>query len=106
MMPGPVTLGKVSTDSTFQTRTRASTPMPIYDFKCRSCATQFEALVLKKSPKCPKCSGEDLERLLSMPALHTEGTHQRVMSNAKKAELKTAAEKNHAQRQYEQSHDD
>jgi putative FmdB family regulatory protein len=80
--------------------------MPIYDFKCRSCATQFEALVLKKAPKCPKCSGEDLERLLSMPALHTEGTHQRVMSNAKKAELKTAAEKNHAQRQYEQSHDD
>ncbi len=80
--------------------------MPIYDFKCRSCDNQFEALVLKKTPKCPKCSGEDLERLMSMPAVHTEGTHQRVMDKAKKAEKATGAEKAHAQRQYELSHDD
>lgn len=106
MMPGPVTLGKVGIGGSFQTRTRLRSPMPIYDFKCRSCATQFEALVLKKTPKCPQCASEDLERLLSMPALHTEGTHQRVMANAKKAERRTGDEKAHAQRQYEQSHDD
>jgi putative FmdB family regulatory protein len=80
--------------------------MPIYDFKCRSCATQFEALVLKKAPKCPNCSGEDLERLLSLPAVRTESTHARVMDNAKKAEKQTGIEKGHAQRQYELSHDD
>jgi putative FmdB family regulatory protein len=106
MMPGPVTLGKVGPGGTFQTRTHATSPMPIYDFKCRSCGAQFEALVLKKAPKCPKCSGDDLERLLSTPALHTQGTHQRVMDSARKAELRTSAEKEHAQRQYEQSHDD
>jgi putative FmdB family regulatory protein len=80
--------------------------MPIYDFKCRSCAARFEALVLKKAPKCPKCSSEDLERLLSMPAVHTESTHARVMAKAKKAETQTGVEKGHAQRQYELSHDD
>jgi putative FmdB family regulatory protein len=80
--------------------------MPLYDFKCRSCESKFEALVLKKTPKCPECGSEDLERLLSVPALHTEGTHQRVMANAKKAEKRTAAEREHAQRQYEQSHED
>ena len=80
--------------------------MPIYDFKCRNCSNEFEALVLKKTPVCPKCASEDLERLLSMPVVHSEGTHQRVMSNAKKQEMRTAAEKEQAQRQYEQSHDD
>jgi putative FmdB family regulatory protein len=106
MMPGLVTLGKVSIGGKFQTRTHIRSPMPIYDFKCRSCATQFEALVLKKAPKCPKCSSEDLDRLLSVPALHTEGSHQRVMASAKKAERRTGDEKAAAQRQYEQSHDD
>jgi putative FmdB family regulatory protein len=80
--------------------------MPIYDFKCRSCAAKFEALVLKKAPVCPKCSSDDLERLLSLPVVRSEGTHQRVMANAKKQEMRTAAEKEQAQRQYEQSHDD
>jgi putative FmdB family regulatory protein len=80
--------------------------MPIFDFRCRSCSTRFEALVLKKTPKCPKCSSDDLEKLLSVPALHTEGTHARVMANAKKAEKATGIEKGHAQRQYELSHDD
>jgi putative FmdB family regulatory protein len=80
--------------------------MPIYDFKCRACDSQFEALVLKKAPKCPKCAGEDLERLMSMPAVHTEGTHQLVMEKAKKAEKAVGVEKGHAQRQYELSHDD
>ena len=80
--------------------------MPIYDFKCRSCSNKFEALVLKKTPACPKCSSEDLERLLSLPVVRSEGTHQRVMSSAKKQEMRTAAEKEQAQRQYEQSHED
>ena len=80
--------------------------MPIFEYACKSCGKEFEALVLKKTPRCPKCESEDLERLLSMPAVHTEGTHQRVMEKAKKAEKATGVEKGHAQRQYELSHDD
>ena len=105
-MPGPVTLGKVKRGGNLRTHIGLSPPMPIYDFKCRSCSKQFEALVLKKAPKCPECSSEDLERLLSLPAIHTEGTHQKVMAKAKAAEKKTGEEKGHAQRQYELSHDD
>jgi putative FmdB family regulatory protein len=80
--------------------------MPIFDFKCRSCSKEFEALVLKKAPKCPDCASESLEKRLSMPALHTESTHARVMEQAKKAEKATGVEKGHAQREYELSHDD
>ena len=80
--------------------------MPLYDFTCRSCNHTFEALVLKRAPRCPQCQSEDLERLLSLPVVHSAGTHQRVMANAKRQEKKTAAEREHAQRQYEASHDD
>jgi putative FmdB family regulatory protein len=80
--------------------------MPIYDFKCRGCEHKFEALVLKKTPACPKCASADLERLLSLPVVRSEGSHARTMANAKKAELKTAAEREQAQRQYEASHED
>jgi putative FmdB family regulatory protein len=80
--------------------------MPIYDFKCRDCEHQFEALVLKRTPVCPKCDGENLDRLLSMPVVKSESTHQRVMANAKRQEMRTAAEREQAQRQYEQSHED
>jgi putative FmdB family regulatory protein len=80
--------------------------LPLFDFTCRSCNHTFEALVLKRTPKCPECGSEDLEKLLSMPVVHSEGTHARVMGKAKQQEKKTAAEREHAQRQYEASHDD
>jgi len=40
--------------------------VPLYDFRCRACGAQFEALVRGSStPACPSCAGTDLERLLS-----------------------------------------
>lgn len=43
--------------------------MPIYEFRCLSCNECFEILVLKKDEmiesRCPKCSSEDFERVLS-----------------------------------------
>jgi len=80
--------------------------VPLFDYSCKACGHQFEAFVRKAEPTCPKCKSADLERLLSLPAVRTEGTKQKTMKQSKQAELKTAAEKNHAQRQYEQSHND
>ncbi|HEU4647990.1 MAG TPA: zinc ribbon domain-containing protein [Gemmatimonadales bacterium] len=43
--------------------------MPIYDFRCRSCGTEFEKLVRGDTAvACPKCEATKVERLMSLPA--------------------------------------
>lgn len=45
--------------------------MPIYEYKCPKCSTEFEELVFGDDvPPCPKCGSEDSERLLSCACLH------------------------------------
>ena len=40
--------------------------MPLYDFRCRACGAQFEALARPPTPPvCPACAGADLGRLQS-----------------------------------------
>lgn len=40
--------------------------MPIYDFRCDSCGTEFEELVrATETPPCPSCGAADPRRLLS-----------------------------------------
>jgi putative FmdB family regulatory protein len=40
--------------------------MPIYDFRCRSCRREFEALVaVSGTAACPSCHSADVERLVS-----------------------------------------
>jgi putative FmdB family regulatory protein len=40
--------------------------MPLFDFRCRSCGGEFEALVRPHGETaCPACASTDLERLLS-----------------------------------------
>ena len=81
--------------------------MPLYDFACRSCSHQFEALVLnQRVPVCPECKSQDLERLLSLPSVRSESTKAQTMRSARERDARQAAEQHHAQRQYEASHDD
>lgn len=81
--------------------------MPIFEYSCRACAHQFEALVRKETVvACPNCTSNDLERLFSLPAVQSSGTKQQALNAAKKRDAKLGAERVHAQREYEAHHDD
>ena len=62
----------------------------MYEFRCRTCETEFEVLVRGTDvPVCPSCGGRDLERLLSTFAV----------SSAERSRASLAA----AQKRYRQS---
>jgi putative FmdB family regulatory protein len=52
--------------------------MPLYEYKCLSCAERFEMLILRASQPiaCPSCSSESVERLVSMFAVSSESARQ------------------------------
>jgi putative FmdB family regulatory protein len=82
--------------------------MPIFEYACKSCGKEFEALVLPTTaaPACPACQGTDLEKLISRPAIKSESTHGLAMKAAKKRDQKQGAEQARAQREYELHHND
>ena len=48
--------------------------MPLYEYNCPSCETQFELLIRGgEEPHCPECESTCLEKLLSAPAAHLGG---------------------------------
>lgn len=83
--------------------------MPIYEYVCLSCGDAFELLVLgSEVPRCPSCSGEELERRLSLPSISSEGTRQRNLADAKKrhegVRQEKAAADHDAMRHYREEH--
>ena len=82
--------------------------MPIFEYACRACQHKFEALVRPgaEAPACPACKGQDLEKLLSVPAVKSDSTHGLAMRAAKKRDKAAASEKNREQREYELHHND
>lgn len=80
--------------------------MPIYEYVCQDCQHEFEALVRRgKTPACPSCGSETLERRLSLPAVQSETTKAQAMRAAKKRDKKQGTERVQEQIRYEQSHD-
>jgi len=81
--------------------------MPIYDFHCRACSHEFEALVRPQdqAPRCPSCQSVDLERLLSSFAVSTA---EKTQAAAKKSRLRQAGankEKLVADEEYRKKHE-
>ena len=60
--------------------------MPIYEYRCRKCSTEFEALLLPGSPAaaCPKCASADLEQLLSAFVSSSEERSQAAWKAARR----------------------
>ncbi len=51
--------------------------MPLYEFVCRDCGSQFEQIQsfsAKGHPPCPQCGSEHVSRLLGRPAIHFKGS--------------------------------
>lgn len=62
--------------------------MPIYEYRCRACSSEFEFLLLPAQPTtaaCPSCKSEDLERQLSTFAVSTEDMTRARVKSARKA---------------------
>jgi len=48
--------------------------MPIFEYVCKDCRHEFEALVFgKQKAECPKCHGQKLEPQLSVFAVSSKG---------------------------------
>jgi len=82
--------------------------MPIFEYLCLTCSKQFELWLRKpgEQPACSTCGSDALERLISLPRIHSKGRRQRSMRSAKRRDSSQAKEMAHAQREYELAHDD
>lgn len=48
--------------------------MPLYEYACRSCDSEFELLIRgEEHPECPNCGGNRLDKQFSVPAAHMAG---------------------------------
>lgn len=81
---------------------------PIFEFSCGDCGHEFEYWVRRQEDEvlCPDCQGPRLERLVSLPRVHSEGRRDRSMRAAKRRDVAQSREMAHAQREYELNHDD
>jgi len=71
--------------------------MPIYEYECRECKNRFESLVLDSTPpECPECEATDLERLMSLSSVSSDGTRKRNLEDGRQKAQKTQDEKAHA----------
>jgi putative FmdB family regulatory protein len=81
--------------------------LPIFEYRCRACDERFEALVLpsmQDAPACPSCNSLDLEKMLSLFAVDSEGTRQSARAAGVTKARATKRDRLHAEREYRKTH--
>ena len=82
--------------------------MPIYEYVCRSCRSEFELLVLPgktASPGGPSCHSQDLEQTISAFSVNTQEKSQAAWNAArKKYKQTTFRDKKVAEREAAEHH--
>jgi putative FmdB family regulatory protein len=80
--------------------------MPIYEYECRACRHQFEAIVrLGETSACPDCRSPDLERLISLFAVDSADSRRMSRDAARRVHARTTKDKAHAEAEYERKHE-
>ena len=72
--------------------------MPLFEYRCSSCGTEFEALVRgSDTPACATCGSTALERLLTSFAVSSAGRSARALAAAQRTyrHSKDRAERRH-----------
>lgn len=81
--------------------------MPIYEYKCQACGHRFEQLILHSStPECPSCQSRELERLISMFAVDSDGTRTLASTAGRRRNVQNRRDQNDADITYHKKHDD
>ena len=82
--------------------------MPIFEYQCRGCGHQFEYLVLPASPEpaCPSCKKKDLQKLISLCAVSSEGTREANLKAARKQSAAVQRDKNYEEHKAIHDHHD
>jgi putative FmdB family regulatory protein len=80
--------------------------MPLFEYHCRKCDHEFEALVrpAQPAPTCRSCGSEDIEKLLSNVAVSSENTREANLKGARVKAKKMNKDKEVAQFEYEEKH--
>jgi putative FmdB family regulatory protein len=65
--------------------------MPIYEFRCEACGERFDKLVrtpgqVPAGLVCPACQSDEVQRLISAPAIHSGGAAGRTGAEEAPAE--------------------
>jgi len=81
--------------------------MPIYDFRCRACGHDFEALVRSGDPPvcCPSCQSADPERLLSSFAVRYAEKTAAAAKDSRKRQIAARKDAVIAEEEYREKHD-
>jgi putative FmdB family regulatory protein len=80
--------------------------MPLYDFLCRGCGREFEALVrVHEGPECPECHGSDLERLPSGFVASSEEGRHKAAEASRKRQIKGRRDQLVAEAEYRKQHE-
>ena len=81
--------------------------MPIFDFHCKTCGKEFEALVRAQdaAPTCPSCRGVDLEKLLSGFAVSSSESRAASALGSRKRQISANKDKIVADEAYRKEHE-
>jgi putative FmdB family regulatory protein len=78
--------------------------MPLFDFRCRRCEREFEALVRSGHPAACSCGSHDLEQLPSGFAVSSSTIRKSNLDAVRKKGAQARKEKLQADHSYMQKH--